>query len=251
MSRVRVQSYGNGMSKSAKVLAEYLEVKRIKVTGSRFRPTNGDVVVNWGIPRQQLANVRYLNPLDAVKRASNKLLALQHLHGAGVPVPDFCSNAIDIRNGNTYYARKTLNGHSGEGIEVFTATAGELYPSAPLYVKALEKKREYRVIVVNGQAVDTKSKRKKRDFEGERDGHVWNCSNGYIFARHVGTYPDRLNEIAIDATHSLGLCYGAVDIVLDTENNLYVLEINTAFGLEGQTIQLVGDAIKGVLDEGV
>jgi len=252
MRRV-VQSYGNGMSKSAKVLAEYLEVKRVRVTGSRFRPKIGDVVVNWGIPRNKLANVRYLNDLDAVRIASNKLSAFKKLKEANVRVPTFCTDSIDFKDWTTYYARQSLTGHSGEGIVVFeneglSTNLPVSPPNAPLYVEAVEKKREYRVIVVGEEAVDRKQKKKKRDFEGERDENVWNCDNGYVFARNDCVWPDGLDSIGIAATKALGLTYGAVDIIEDNDGVLYVLEVNTAFGLEGQTISLVGDAIKGILE---
>jgi glutathione synthase/RimK-type ligase-like ATP-grasp enzyme len=40
-----------------------------------------------------------------------------------------------------------------------------------------------------------------------------------------------------DSALALGLDFGAVDIIQDDGGNFYVLEVNTAPGLEGQTIK--------------
>lgn len=58
--------------------------------------------------------------------------------------------------------------------------------------------------------------------------------------------PDYVKDIGIQAVQALGLTYGAVDIIVKDETP-YVLEVNSAFGLEGTTTQLVGTAIKDLL----
>ena len=58
------------------------------------------------------------------------------------------------------------------------------------------------------------------------------------------------NEIyAIRATRALGLNFGAVDIIRDINNNSFVLEVNTAPGLEGLTLINYTNAIKEYLSE--
>jgi glutathione synthase/RimK-type ligase-like ATP-grasp enzyme len=44
------------------------------------------------------------------------------------------------------------------------------------------------------------------------------------------------HEAAINACKALGLDFGAVDLIQDIKGNYYVLEINTAPGLEGATV---------------
>ena len=102
-------------------------------------------------------------------------------------------------------------------------------------------------VVVGDRVVDVKLKKKKREWEGERDKYVWNHSNGYTFTRNVGEYNLNVHTLGVDAVKALGLNYGAVDIIEDSQGELYVLEVNTAFGLEGTTIELVGDAIKQLI----
>ncbi len=156
-----------------------------------------------------------------------------------------------------FLARTNLFGHSGDGIVVCEDLEYSMVPDAPLYVEYIPKVAEYRVIVVRAPsssdneveytAVDMKQKKKKRDFEGERDEYVWNCNSGYVFARNDIIFPRGLDTLGVSSIKALGLDFGAVDIIEDADGTLYVLEVNTAFGLEGQTISLVGDAIRELL----
>ena len=246
MGRVRVQSYKP--SKSARVLARYLGVKRIKTRGSRFRGRPSDVIINWGNVKT-VHNSKYLNPIEAVKIASNKLATFRALDG--LPIPEYTTSYDRaytwLLEGKKVVIRSTLYGHSGRGIKVVDNE--EDLESAPLYTILEEKEAEYRVIVVNGKAIDVKEKKKKRGWEDERDPYIWNHSNGYVFARNVSDMPSNLATISVEAVERLGLITGAVDIIKNSEGKLKVLEINTAYGLEGTTVELVGDAIKEVVEE--
>ena len=235
--RIRVQSYGP--SDSARELATYLNVKRLKQQTS-FRPRPSDIIVNWGMPKVKL-NATYLNPLASVSIATCKLKTLLALESASVPTPEFSTTKPTE---GKWVARTQLNSHSGQGAVV--ADAAEL-PDAPLYTKYIQKDAEYRVIVVGNQAVDVKQKLKRRDFEGERVPYIWSSTNGYIFAREV-VIPENLSELGISAIQALGLNYGAVDIIAKN-GEFYVLEINSAFGVSGLTIELVGDAIKALINQ--
>ena len=239
--RLRVQSYKP--SNSARELALALSVPRIKHANSKFRGKPSDTIINWGNV-SVVHNSRYLNPLQAVKNATNKLSTFNLLKQANVSTPPFFTSHSELDPDTTYVARTTITGHSGEGIVV--GVPADL-PSAPLYTQFLPKQAEYRVIVVGSEAIDTKQKLKKRDFEGDRSPHVWNCNNGYVYARNDIQFPDSLAPTAIAAVSALGLSYGAVDIIYH-DNTPYVLEVNTAFGLCGHTTQLVATAIKQLIE---
>ncbi|RKY68278.1 MAG: hypothetical protein DRQ24_11910 [Candidatus Latescibacterota bacterium] len=245
MGRIRISVYGNGRSKSARKLARELGIKRLKVTGSRFRAKNMDTILNWGLPKTLLPNVVYLNPIESVRLASNKLHTLNTLYANNISVPTFVTDSQSLVPGCLYMARTILQGHSGIGVVVGEAEG--LPSDAPLYTKAIDKVAEYRVIVVNGKAVDIKAKKKKNDWTENRDKNVWNHSNGYVFARNVGTFPCNLKQLGVDSVEALGLRYGAVDIIEDGEGVLYTLEVNTAFGLDGTTITLVADEFRRML----
>jgi hypothetical protein len=238
--RVRVNPYG--ASKSARELAKYLGVKRLLTTNSKFRGRYSDVVINWGIGKGNVGNARQINNLQNVQLASNKLSTLQKLKQNYITVPNFTTDKLSLVPTELYMARTTLTGHSGKGIVV--GTPDEL-PEAPLYTKYIHKVAEYRAIVVGNEVVDFKQKLRKRD--REHDEYVWNHSGGYVFARNDIRIPDGAYDIGIKSIQALGLDFGAVDIIEDEDGVLYVLEVNTAFGIEGTTLELVGNAIKELI----
>jgi len=254
MSRVRVNPYGP--SNSARELATYLGAKRL-ITGSqsKFRGRPTDVVINWGIGKGNVGRARQINSLESVRLASNKLQTLRRLNSKGISIPASYTNTSYMHPEKLYMARTTLTGHSGRGIVVGTL---ESLPQAPLYVEYIDKVREYRVIATKDRVVDTKQKKKRsspRDTDGEviederieHNEHVWNLDGGYIFARNDIVNPNGLGQLGIDAIVALGLDFGAVDIIEDAEGKLYVLEVNTAMGLEGTTLSLLGDAIQELI----
>ncbi len=246
MKRIRLNPYGK--SKSGRALARYLGIKRLKLNNSKFKGRPNDVVINWGNARHNLDNVgraRQINKLENVQLASNKLHTLYKLADNNIPVPKFSTDKSELVPERLYMARTTLTGHSGRGIVIGYP---EELPMAPLYTEYINKVAEYRAIVVGNKIVDFKKKLKKRDWEGERDEYIWNHSNGYIFARNFSGYvPTTISNVCINAVSVLGLDFGAVDIIEDETGNVYVLEINTAFGIEGTTLELVGNAIKELL----
>lgn len=248
--RVILRSYKAG-SKSARALANYLGIRILKHEGSRFVSRENDVVINWGNSSNFDSNLRLVNVINRPTRisvATNKLDAFGALVSGGVNVPKYTTCKIEaIDSYKRVFVRQTLTGHSGEGIIVVDTEDVEELPPAPLYVEAIAKKNEYRAIVVGDKVVDLKQKRLSTDAPEDRSKFIRNLSNGWVFARENIDYVEGLNEIAVNAIEAFGLDFGAVDIITDKNNTLYVLEVNTAFGLEGKTIELVGDALKELI----
>ena len=238
--RIRIQAYGP--SNSARELSHYLNIRRLRSSGSTFMARPSDIIVNWGIP-PIIHDCIYFNPIESVRIAACKLKTFRALSAAGVSIPEFTTTRPSE---GKWVARTILNANSGIGAIV---DDHDRLPDAPLYTRYIKKDAEYRVIVVNSQAVDVKQKLKRRDFEGERLPYIWNCDNGYIFAREVDI-PTSITDLGIAAVQALGLRTGAVDIIVK-DSVPYVLEVNTAYGLAGTTISLVGEAIRQWLNQSI
>jgi glutathione synthase/RimK-type ligase-like ATP-grasp enzyme len=141
-----------------------------------------------------------------------------------------------------YLERHSLTGSQGSGIRVIEGE--EIGTSAPLYVQYIKKKAEYRVHVFRGQVIDVQQKRKQREFEGEIDTRIRNHSRGWVFCRDGVSLPGDSARMCISACQILGLDFGAVDVIWnDKQKQAYVLEINTAPGIEGTTVESYGRAI--------
>jgi glutathione synthase/RimK-type ligase-like ATP-grasp enzyme len=234
--RAFVYPYRKG-SKSVKALKRAIGAKSIKIEGSRFRPTPNKVVINWG---SSSCPVGCINPAKAVADASNKLTAFNILKEAGVSIPLHTACKQDaqawVDEGKTVVVRHLLQGSCGDGIEILKGAA---LPVAPLYVQYIPKKEEYRVHVMNGEVIDVQRKMRNRSVADDAvNWQVRNHDNGFVFGREGVILSDQAAREAIGAVAALGLDFGAVDIIYNEHiNKMYVLEVNTAPGLEGTTLE--------------
>lgn len=232
-----VYSY-NKFSEGAKELSRKLGVKRIKMEGSKFKAKANKLVINWGSsvipPHIEGCNVLNKNAVNA----QNKLHAFQKMEGH-CPIPEF-SEARDeavkwLAEGSVVLCRTILNGHSGNGIII--AESEDQLVDAPLYVKYVPKKEEYRIHVAFGKVIHNQRKARNKDVENP-DWRIRNHRNGFIFAiGDCNPHPSVLDS-AISAVNALSLDFGAVDVIWnDKKQEAYVLEVNTAPGLQGTTVE--------------
>jgi glutathione synthase/RimK-type ligase-like ATP-grasp enzyme len=250
---VKIYAYKMG-SRSAMALAAALNTKCIKHERSLFRGGPNKTVINWGASQlsEQVARCRIINPVEAVRAAGNKLTTFQKLKAAGVSTPPWSGDrewAIgELEKGLTVVARKVLNGHSGNGIEIMEK--GLDFVDAPLYTTYIPKDREYRLHIVRGEVVDVQRKVKDptRDV---KDWKVRSHDNGFIFVRNNDegrSYKEivepAVRDNAIAAVRALGLDFGACDVIYNAKRKqAYVLEVNCAPGLEGETVNTYARAL--------
>jgi hypothetical protein len=286
-------------SESCKALAEGLGLKRIAHKASRFKGAKDRLVINWGASKlpEEVTKCTILNLPQAVKQASDKLLAFRRLNDGkrttravyaakghhdlradheifeGVAddfvgiinrgrygevlikepapqeagharTPEFTTERMRagawLGMGFTVVERHILNGHSGAGIRLVEPDSEEGLQKCPLYVRYVPKKQEYRVHVCGGQAVDIQRKARRKDVaDDDINWKIRNHDNGFIFARNEdGVVPPDVIVQAVKAVNLLGLAFGAVDVIFnDKEQKAYVLEVNTAPGLSGSTLE--------------
>jgi hypothetical protein len=246
-TRVILYPYNMG-SNSAKALQEKLvdlgiRTKRVHPDGT-YRPFDSHKIINWGNsnpPTSWNCPDNILNKPYNVAIASNKLSTFNALREASINTPKYTSSKGEaqewIEEDGVVLCRTKLNGHSGEGIVI--ARVIEDLVDSPLYVLYKKKRSEYRVHVFKGTVLSVQEKR--RDTEVERDQDqalIRSHDNGWVFCRENVTEDVRLRDIATQAIKTLGLDFGAVDIIYNQrEDTYYVLEINTAPGLTGQTLE--------------
>jgi glutathione synthase/RimK-type ligase-like ATP-grasp enzyme len=231
-------------SKSAKDLAEALGCLRTLTPDPRTHN-----IINWGGG----GSFAGLNKPDCVSKAINKIVTLRELKANQVRVPDFTTSRELAKRwvdqGDTVMCRTTTTGHSGQGIVVARISVDLV--DAPLYTKFINKDKEFRIHVFNGEVIDQRQKVPARDGRAITSQYINTHSNGYVF--DFCNAPVDAHEQAIKAVQALGLDFGAVDVVVETirgtggigiSYKAYVLEVNTAPGLTGATIQNYANAIK-------
>lgn len=229
----------NPGSQGAKELAKALGIKRIRHEGSRLKLGRNDTLINWGsarLPDHVASAGTVLNSPEAVASASNKRNFFNRVGTAARCVPATTNPAEASAWGDKVVVRHILNGHSGQGIEI--VEKGQPVPqNAPLYTRYIGKDSEWRIHVKGGQVIDYARKIKDPEHVGDVDWNVRNHAGGFIFARNSGTPSEDTVAQAVAAVESIGLDFGAVDVLVGKKDGLsYVLEINTAPGLVGQTV---------------
>jgi len=233
-------------SASSKALQQQINAKvpvpviRVSTASTKYQPRWTDYVINWGCSKEwpwinntgKNGNQRCVNKLSffEVIDAHNKVFTNKHVN-----IPEWTTDkAVALTWGEDVVCRKLLTGHSGQGIVL-----GTVVP-APLYVKYKKKRHEYRVHFVKvGQkleVIDVTQKKKRKGFENV-DTKIRNHKNGWVYAREDIVEPADLRTQALNAAFASDLDFGAVDLIWnEKEDKSYVLEVNTAPGLVGTTL---------------
>jgi len=244
---MKLYPYNQG-SASAKALAEALGIKRLKREG---KPIKTDIVLNWGCSSDNWPRAIHceeiINDPNIIRIATNKLKSFNALKGH-VSIPEFTESLEEAKKwlaeGLTIVERHKLTGHSGEGVRVVEPR--QELQQAPLYVKYIPKKHEYRIHVFRDKAFFVQRKARKNDVPDLRvDWKVRNLKGGFIYANQDVDVAEEAKQQAIISIKALGLDFGAVDIIYnELHNKYYVLEVNTACGLAGLTLQKYTEIFK-------
>lgn len=227
------------------------KIPRLFIEGGTYQPRPNDKIINWGSSQvpgnwkqfHGFADIFLNSPVD-VAISSNKLktfnafaLPQADMHGL---YPDFTTQVEVakewVANGCLVVCRTKLSSHSGEGI-ILATKEEDLPANCPLFVKYVKKAKEFRVHVAFGNVIDVQEKRKRIDYTDEVNYAVRNHHTGWVYCREQIDEPNTLREVAIKAINALCLDFGAVDIIYNRyKDACYVLEVNTAPGLEGTSV---------------
>ena len=249
-------------SESAKALADKLNIKRLKEEGSVWKGKGTDYLINWGRSTEHNgfnSNAIILNKPENIALASHKVKSFVALNaaiadGKALKVPENTVNsavAYDwLLKGTDVVVRNVVQGHSGAGIVILKAADSLKYvngdeemPRAPLYTAYVRKAQEYRIHVMNDEVFFVQRKARKLDVPDEQvNWQVRNLDGGFIYAHENVEVDDLAKQYAISAVAALGLHFGAVDILQTKRGNFFVLEVNTACGLAGTTLDKYAEA---------
>ena len=276
MPRIAIASYNNA-STSARALKEALGGRILRRQNSRYQYRQDDLVLNWGcstdtIPEVVTRTVHYsrlLNNPILVDRAIDKLYTYQMLQENGVQTLVFTTDRNEARvwlqtprdttDGGSpilheVVARTSTRASGGRGISIIDqSNSSEIDATGyRFYTQYIPKRAEYRVHVFQGQVIDiTQKVLRKHDENGvpvdpnEIDWKIRSYTNGFIFQRNNIKVPEQVTTQAVAAIAALGLDFGGVDVGWNEKRQLaFVIEINTAPGLEGTTLDNYVKAIK-------
>ncbi len=236
----RILIYRSAPSDGARALAAALRdvgYDARKISRPRRRLRAGDVLVGWGDcyplspddQRRVKVVVNWLPP-------TGKLTELQTLAAAGVDTVQVTT----ARPMDAGWLPRAYNHHSGNDLLTPPARPG-------FWVKQENIVREFRVHVWNGLSARVALK------VPTDDAHPWIRSHtaGWRLDYGQGAHNvrQRHRDAAKAACEALGLTFGAVDVA-ETAERVFVLEVNRAPGLEGQTTVKYAEKIIALAEGG-
>lgn len=243
----------NTASEGAGALATALGARRIRHTRSAFRGSANHTVINWGAHEvsEQISKCKILNLPGDIRISANKRTFFEAM-STDEPGPRTVPWTTDqkvvkdwLASGHTIAARTILNGSGGAGLSLFDAT--QTFVNAELYTQYVKKKEEYRIHVVGKKVISVQRKAKRKLEDGQAytgDVRIRNLENGFVFVRENVTPQGDVLTQSLKVFDKIGLDFGAVDVIWNERSQqAYVLEVNTAPGLEGQTIEHYAHAL--------
>lgn len=240
----------NLSSESAKTLANLLGARLS--SGTKRFIKDKSFIINWGnsdpdifINAAARGSNSILNKPSCVALASNKIETFKAFTKHNVPTVPWTTDRNKVREWldetGYVYARLLASASQGRGIQIVTME--DDVPYAELYTKAIPKAYEYRVHVFKNGVIDYTRKRRRDGVEANL--YIKNAENGWVFCREGVYLPDKVKLAALKACSALGLDFCALDILYkESEDIAYVLEANTAPGLEGTTLNKYYEILK-------
>lgn len=217
-------------------------------------PNENDVILNWGDSTAAflMGHRKIINRPDQVRLCTNKLRFFQHCVNGVVPWTTDKKEAEKWQQG---YARLRLEGSAGEGIVCWNKKDKDdnhEVPDARLYTRRVHPLREYRLHVVqdlmgNFKVLDAQCKvfQKTKDEPAPKSWAVRSHDNGFVFVRNLPPSNEVCEEVLKFVDKNLPeLDFGAVDVIVGKDGRVFVLEINTAPGMEGETINHYAEYFK-------
>jgi glutathione synthase/RimK-type ligase-like ATP-grasp enzyme len=219
-----------GKGRDSRNLAALLNCKRFD--------KNADTIIRYGNIRQGFNGI-VINSIESINNARDKLYTLTILSENGIKVPEF---GIEFENiTKPFFARERFH---KKGRDILIYKDNDVVPIETLkntkhyWIKYIPTDREYRIHVMGDEVIQI-CKKIPNDNTHEND-MIRNLESGWHLAeaRNWQEGYNKLKEIAIASVKYLGLDFGAVDVILGKDKQYYVLEVNTAPGLDNKRLDL-------------
>lgn len=169
--------------------------------------------------------------LNAQAGCINKYEELVAIKDADIPTVPFDKGGNLAEH--VLFGRRLHHTRGRDILEKVSPISARTAATRDYWTGLIPKKKEFRVWAFRDKHLATYEK--VRDYHRGQNGEVWNWRNGYAY--HF-VNPDAvaqgIKNIGIDSVEALDLDFGAVDVLLGQDNCLYVLEVNTAPGVEGR-----------------
>lgn len=190
-----------------------------------------DMVFRWGCTAEIPEHITVVNSANAIAEVNNKVAFRLRMAEAQLAPPTVTTVAA-VATMNWPLVVRPIVHHQGRHTYK-VANRAEFDRAAMLCTRKsggwyaspfINKVAEYRVFVVQGRASCVAVKT-----PGNPQDVAWNVARGGRFdSVRFDDWPLKAVKTAIAAFNLSGLDFGGVDVMVDADNNCYVLEINSA-----------------------
>lgn len=180
----------------------------------------------------------------------DKITQYKWFEANGVPALEYTTSKEVATNwlldNQTVIGRKLIQASCGKGIIILDGHTPETVDTnCPVYTLYKKKKREFRVHVFADKVVRVVEKKIRKGWNGPRDAKIRNLANGFVFCS-CEDEPAGIRELAIKAAGVVASDFAGVDIGYnEKKGELFVIEVNSAPGMEGTNITAYANAILG------
>lgn len=174
------------------------------------------------------STVRELNNLSSILRNSNKYTFLEDMDEAEVRVPHHSRNLDEVDY--PLVARRDYHSacsflHYAEDLRGLSSISF----TPQYFLKYIKPIREYRVHMFKGEVIKVQT-RYPRDPTPHNIKHGSKFGWGLHIRQHI-PISSRLKDMCVKSFEAMNLDFGAIDAILGEDRRFYLLEINTAPGL--------------------
>ena len=216
---------------------------------------DGDRIIRWGCTASRELDEdgrRVINTRESLRNSTQKIKMQNIFIKAGIPAP---KNSRDISefDASEYPLLLRRSGSTGgENILVIerpVVVAADnslikkiLVEDKRAYVTQFwDKDQEFRVHVVNKQPIFQTEKIPRKNPRRAMEQSVWNVGELWMYGANTDVEA-RLADVSVAAVDSLGLNFGAVDLMCRGDE-VKVLEVNTAPGLQKRSRRAYREAM--------
>lgn len=208
---------------TGRMLAQLLQARGLMTGAPQGR-------VNYGYGGQTT-----LPTLNRKAGTFNKLQELTMLAAKNVSVVPFDRNGN--LNAHILMGRQLHHTRGRDIIQMVGPISARTAATRDFWTALIPKRREFRVWGFRRTCIGVYEKTlhypRKLGRRG-RSREVWNWRNGYGYGFvHPDQCPKELRELGAMAVDAVGLDFGAADIIQGQDGRYYVLEVNSAPGVEG------------------
>jgi glutathione synthase/RimK-type ligase-like ATP-grasp enzyme len=204
---------------------------------ARLPSSTTELCIRWGCTANTPSK-NVLNSAKAIHTVSNKTEFRRVLQAASLCPPTWFSREEFIRSaGNSVWPVIVRPEFHHQGRQLYACnTIAELDAALrrcgehPYISKFIPKVAEYRVFCVSGRVVCVASKT-----PSDPDAVAWNVAKGGRFDNvRWDNWPLKAVRVSLEAYELSGLDFGGVDVMVDSDGNCFILEINAAPSLTSE-----------------